>query len=280
MLRGDRVKKCLCIFSLIVLSIICVKLNFLNNDTSIDGKILFCMINDRPAIYDSSDKTIKQLDASAFQAVFAGDGTILLNKYDRICKYNADTGESTIIYQGESFDFLTVCNDKLLSLSKDNLIYLYDMEKRQKEILLQDSGSCIHAWSDDGKFLYYSDMTNKIKCLDTLANEITEIGTGRSPVVRNSFIAYKDKDRLIVENLKTGKKYSYSGAAYTYCFSPSGKELLIETEMTLNTGIKNLFQNGTVLGHKLIVWNYEENRKSTVVDSGIKSSSLIFDWCR
>ena len=127
-------KKCLCIFSLIVLSIICVKLIFFDNDTSIDGKILFCMNNDKPAIYNCSNKTIKELDESALQAVFAGDGTILLNKYDSICKYNAVTGESAIIYQGESFDFLTVCNDKLLSLSKDNLIYLYDMEKRQKEI--------------------------------------------------------------------------------------------------------------------------------------------------
>ena len=246
----------------------------------IDGEILLYIESngERPiCIYDCSKAEFHEISSGGSQAKFSGDNAIFIDRYDKISEYNLITQEENVVYEGETFDFFDICNEQHLSLSKDNYIFLYNIETKEKKILVQDNGSNIHSWSDDGTTLYYSDINNKINSVEILTNEVQEVGEGRDPVVCGLNIAYKHKGKLIVKNMKNNDEYTYNSNVYSYCFSPTGKELLIEDEMSFWTVIKNFFKNDIIFGHRIIAWQYESNKKTTIIDACL-SNVLISDW--
>ena len=78
--------------------------------------------------------------------------------------------------------------------------------------------------------------------------------------------------------MQTNTEYEYNGKAYSYCFSPTGREVLIEDELSIWTAIKNIFRNGIVLGHSVIVWDYENNKRNTIIDACTSVPNLICGW--
>ena len=261
--------------------VIILVLNFFANSSfDVEGNVLLYLQEDDHkglTVYDCVKDEFQQIDAFGLQAEFSNRGTILLNRFDEIKEYDLETKEEKVVYQGEAFDYFTVCNDNVLSLSDDSYIFYYNIQTQEKHILVEDNGSEIHSWSDDGTILYYTDKDYKIISLNVTSGEKKEIGTGYDPIEQEGNIAYKDKESLIVKNISTGKEYKYKGAAYDYCFSPSGNEVLVKDEMSLITGIKNFFTNDMVLGHRIVVWQFETGKKKTIVDDCLDGSRLL-DW--
>lgn len=266
------------VFTLFVV-MICAK-----DEVRINGKILLNIGKKGLNVYDCSKETFEAVKKhnGAF-AVFSGDDAVLIGNGGNIVEYNLNTKEERTVYEGKpdyhfSIDFLTVCKKNVISFSIDNYIILYNEETKKEVVVANDNGSEKHSWSKDSEVLYYSDKNGKIKAVNTSSGEIKEIAVGREPIVSGSNIAYKNKGKLIVENIKTNKKYTYRGSAYNYCFSPTGNELLIEDEMSLLTAIKNIFSRDIVLGHSLVAWDYKNNKKSTVIDACSDTWNLICDW--
>lgn len=275
------VKKYIYVFGIAILLILLIKIVHIQGSININGQILFNLSNSgihEITMYDCSREEFRSISADGLQAVWSENNTILLNRFDSICEYNLDTNEETIIYQGESFDFFAICNDNSISISKDNFIFLYEKESKDKKILVQDNGSQIHSWSDDGEILYYSDVNGNIKTVNTLSGEVVDYAIGYDPIVCETKLAYKNKDALIVKNLVTEDEYQYNGSAYSYCFSPDSDVLLVEDEIPIRIAVKNLFANDIVLGHSIIAWDYASHKRNTLIDSCVASPHLICDW--
>lgn len=266
---------------IIIMLILCVTIFFLKNPIDIEGKILLNMTHNGKngiTIYDCSKREFQELSLGGLAARFLDGSTIFIDRYDIITKYDLNTKKETMVYNDEPFDFFVPINDICLSISIDNCIFLYNLETKEKSLLVQNNGSKIHSWSKSGDVLYYSDINNKIISFDVLSGEINEIGIGYDPVICCYNIAYKNKDKLIVKNMQTDKEYIYNGMAYSYCFSPDGSKLVIEDEISISTAIKNFFKKDIVLGHRIVVWNYESNHKDTIIDSCISTPNMVCDW--
>lgn len=274
-------KKYALISGVAVILILCVKIFYAHNTIDLEGKILLNMNNDgnkEIIVYDCRTKEFQNTGINEFQAVLSKNNTLLINEYNAISEYDLNTKEKTTVYQGETFDFFAICNDKLLSLSNDNCIFLYNIETQEKKIIVQDNGSTVYSWSDNGEVLYYSDKNNKIKSVNILSGKIKENGIGRDPVICGYDMAYRNGDKLIVKNLQTNTEYEYNGKVYSYCFSPTGREVLIEDELSIWTAIKNIFRNGIVLGHSVVVWDFENNKRNTIIDACTSVPNLICGW--
>lgn len=261
--------------------VLLIKLFYINDSVDISGQILLAKDNNgrnEIAIYDCSNNEFTKISSSGLQAVFLGNESVLLHQFDTICEHNLVTDDEKIIYQDEPFDFFAVCSDKALSLSKDNYIFLYSKETREKKVLVSDNGSETHSWSDDGEILYYSDQNERIKAVNVLSGNTKECAAGYDPIVCKDVLAYKNKDKLIVKNLKTKNEYRYDGSAYSYCFSPNSNALIIEDEISFTDAVKNFFDGGVVLGHSLVVWDFENNESSTLMDSCVSVPNMICDW--
>lgn len=258
-----------------------IKFVYVKDSIDINGQILFNLNNrgtNAITMYDCSKEEFHKISTNGLQAVWSENNAIFLNQYDSISEYNLNTNEETIIYQGELFDFFTISNDNTISISKDNYIFLYDKESKEKKILIRDNGSKIHSWSDDGEILYYSDENERIKAVNILSGKVKDYAIGYDPIVCGTKLAYKNNDMLMVKNLMTGYEYKYIGCAYSYCFSPNSDVLLVEDEISIVTGVKNLFNNDVVLGHSVVVWDYANNKRNTLIDSCVSAPNLVCDW--
>ena len=92
-------------------------------------------------------------------------------------------------------------------------------------------------------------------------------------------IAFKNSNgKLVIKNLNSNDLWEYSGQAYDFCFSPCGKFVAIEDEMSLQTGILNLFKNQRVLGHKVVLWEYETGKTRTIIESCEAGIGTSFSW--
>lgn len=273
-------------FSVIIVLMITILVVYimLSHEKAIDisGLILLRTTPDNSSntitIYDCFKKEFNPLPVSGYGALFSENDSIFVQGYDTISEYDLNTGEEKLIYQGDPFDYFTVCKSDLLSISRDNSIFLYDIKSKESIVLINDNSSSVHSWSENGDVLYYSDLNNKIKSVNILSGKIEEIGEGNDPVVCGFNIAYRNNNRLIVKNIQTGKKYEYFGGSYSYCFSPTVKELLVEDEMTIDTGLRNVFTGGIFIGHRVVVWDYANNRKNTIIDVSVPDFRLICDW--
>ena len=188
-------KKYAWILGIAIILILGIKIFYAHNTIDLEGKILLNMNNDggkEIIVYDCRTKEFQNTGINEFQAVLSKNNTLLINEYNAISEYDLNTKEKTTVYQGETFDYFAVCNDKLLSLSNDNYIFLYNIETQEKKIIVQDNGSTIYSWSDNGEVLYYSDKNNKIKSVNILSGEIKENGIGRDPVICGYEMAYRN----------------------------------------------------------------------------------------
>ncbi len=274
-------KKHIYIFGVAIILILLIKFVHVKDSIDINGQILFNLDNSGTnaiTMYDCSKEEFYKISTNGLQAVWSENNAIFLNQFDVISEYNLNTNEETIIYQDEPFDFFTICNDNTISISKDNYIFLYDKESKEKKILIRDNGSQIHSWSDDGEILYYSDENRRIKAVNILSGKVKDYVIGYDPIVCGAKLAYKNNDVLIVKNLITENEYQYDGSAYSYCFSPDRDVLLVEDEISIVTAVKNLFDNDIVLGHSIVVWDYANNKRNTLIDSCVSVPNLICDW--
>jgi len=178
-------KNTIVLFSVVVTVVLCIQLICFRPSIDTNGKVLLNLTrngNNGITIYDCSKKEFSNVSLEGLQAVFFKNDSVLLNQYDIICEYNLNTEISEIVYQGESFDYFAIRNNKQLSLSKDNYILLYDLKTKEKSVLTQDNGSKIHSWSKNG-MLYYSDSDGKVKSVDLDSGEIKEVGIGYDPII-------------------------------------------------------------------------------------------------
>lgn len=269
------------IITIIFVLITCIVIFIHKTPIHIEGTLLLHMTyngKDTIGIYDCSKREFHDLSLGGLQARFFDDDTILINDFDIITKYDVNSKDKTILYHGDAFEYFTSVSGRYLSITKDNCIFLYDIYTKENNILVQDVGSKIHSWSKTGDVLYYSNVNNKVVAYDVLAGEINEIGVGYDPIVRGSYIAYKDKDELFVKDMRTNKEYKYCGSSYSYCFSPDGSRIIIEDEMTIGTAVKNFITKDIVLGHRLVIWDYKSNQSNTIIDSCLSTPNMICDW--
>ena len=226
-------------------------------------------------IYDYSKNEYDEIMLEGSQALFGENNCVFLKKYNSIVKYDYNSDKEDVIYSGEEIDYFTICNDNRISFSSNEHIFLFDHTKNEKIVIVKDNGSKIHAWSDDGNFLYYSDMDDRIKCLNLNSSNVEYICDGYAPIVNGFKLAYMNQGNLYIRDLNTNETIEYDGYAYSYCFSPNGDALLIEDNISLRSAIKNNFM---IYRHSLIIWEYKSNKKAIAVEACLATPNMVCDW--
>lgn len=198
-----------------------------------------------------------------------------------IKKINLLTDDIEAVYDmGEEIYYYTKVNDSEISfLDTHYSIYILNLNNNEKRLVVDDSSSGCHGWRD-GKLIYSNTNREIIEFNPETNNKRKLLDGGLAPIVSPSgdAIAFKDLDfKLNVYNFETNKQYTFGLADY-YCFSPESDMLLIEDGMTLFTALKNLFLQKIVLGHRILVWDYRNNRTTTILDACKSGAGLGFSW--
>lgn len=249
-----------------------------NRELSYEGSkfLLHATINQQNGIviYGYSNNEYDEMMLEGSQALFGENECIFINRYNSIIKYDYTSKKENVICSGEAIDYFTLYNNNSISFSSEEHIFLFDHTKKQKNVIVEDNGSIIHSWSEDGNNLYYSDIDCQIKCFNLISENTEYICDGYNPIVSGSKLAYKNEGFLYIRDLITNETIQYSGCAYSYCFSPDGEALLIEDEMSLLSGIKNKI----MYGHSLVLWDYKHNKSATVVEVCLPTPNMVCDW--
>ncbi len=198
-----------------------------------------------------------------------------------IKKINLLTDDIEAVYDmGEEIYYYTKVNDSEISfLDTHYSIYILNLNNNEKRLVVDDSFASYHGWRD-GKLIYSNTNREIIEFNPETNNKRKLLDGGLAPIVSPSgdAIAFKDLDfKLNVYNFETNKQYTFGLADY-YCFSPESDMLLIEDGMTLFTALKNLFLQKIVLGHRILVWDYRNNRTTTILDACKSGAGLGFSW--
>lgn len=229
------------------------------------------------------------LDLSSEKKTFVPDclGIQLLNDEEALLICYRKIKIIDIVSKDEKCEYDTGCNidyvgqktGTVISFSSGKSIYELDLTSGGMKCIVTDNGSKYHGWNNDS--LIYSNDRNEIIELNPEENTSHKICTGTNPTVspNGSLVAYSDESgKLNVLSLTNGEKYMFKFPVYYYCFSPDSKFVLIESEMSTATAIKNLFVNGRVIGHKIIVWNYGSNKEYAIVESCESGAGEGFSW--
>ncbi len=215
-------------------------------------------------------------------ALWLNSSELLIGRFDLIVKYNSKMAEVVGEYHVDlPVEYFALKDTDIISISfqNSNRIDLLDLTTREQVGIIDDNASSYHGWTDEGNVLIYENQNNKIVCYDIRTGEKKELCDGRDPLVKQKMIAYTDIDgNLCVRDLDGGKDTIYDGNAYYYCFSPYESIILIEDEISVLTGFKNLVLNKRVLGHAIIAWDYKENNKKVIIDACNSGAGEGFSW--
>jgi hypothetical protein len=192
-----------------------------------------------------------------------------------IVEYNIKEKKTITIFEGTS-DEASYTDVKYVPKTNDISfisvgLYIVNRITKKKIFIVDFYGD--YAWSKDGEKLYYSDDTT-IYCMDMKSTTIEVIGKGFNPQlsIDNDYMAFKTvRGELIVKEIKTGKKYKYKTTVKIdyYKFSPDAQQIAI---IQGNTSPKYFY------GQELIVWNFKNNKKETLIKHISPGYGTNFDW--
>lgn len=273
-------RKLFCIFLLAVFSIICIMcINFIaeNSDgVNFEGDVLMHITRNGEndlVLFRCGNNSFFDIPLTGRRAIFANNNSIFVDQYDSIIEYDFASMQMKTVYNGEKINYFAIYNDTQISIATENSILLYDYITQEKREIINGNVSPVHSWSADGKNLYYSDNKNTIRSLNLLTGETEELYAGYAPIVFDSKIAYQNEGKLIVRNMCTDHVFEFDAYVYNYCFAPSGKEILLEIEMSAWAGVKN----GMITGHQLLVWNFETGQTETLVEAFVPAVNSVCD---
>lgn len=155
--------------------------------------------------------------------------------------------------------------------SVDLYLYIYNRTTKENRLVTQLDGD--YAWSKNGKKLYYSDNM-VIYRMDIESKKTVSIDKGFDPQLSadNNYIVFKTaRDELTVREIKTDKEWKYKttvGIDY-YKFSPDAQQIAI---IQANTSWKYIY------GQQLLVWNFKNNEKVTLIEHISQGFGCNFDW--
>ena len=275
--------KFILILGVILLGIIAYFINHnISRTVDINGEILlnYCYDeNDCIVIYSCEKKEYTELPLKGSQAAFGSNNTVFVKDMN-IYKYDIDADEMSVVYASEDLiDYFAVVGEDKLSIARDSLIFLYDINSKNEIVLAEDNGSDVHSFSDDGELLFYSNNDGMVKSVNVYTGESTEICKGWDPIVSGSNVVCRSKDGLFVKNMETGKIYEYKRAVYDYCFSPDGSCVLVETQLSFfENGLKLLLKGRNLYVRTLCSWNFEHESEEIVIEGLSHHPNRIFDW--
>ena len=255
------------------------------NTQDLKGKITYTSYENRIRGVNILDLKTGQKDfIPNFNAIKPiNSNRVLLSSYEEIVDYDLENKSINAEYNiGENYyyDYFSVKDDKTISLSKSSkTIELFDLNTQEWKNVVSDNNSEYYSWFND--ILVYSNNNDEIIEYNVVSGEKKVIGHGRKPLISSDYttIAYMNSDRkLTVMKRDTGKQYVYKGEAYDYCFSPEGNWLLIEDETEGLIFFKNLLFNGIIKSHQLLVWDYKNNKKTTLVETCMWGAGAGFSW--
>lgn len=282
---GIKMKKKVLIISLIILiGVIVFYICRGMKKIDLNGTISYHQYNDKtPGIYflDLNTKEQRFVPGYRFVKYLTPNEALFMNFYTNIKKINLLTDDIEAVYDtGEEVYYYTKVNDSEISFDDTRRsIYILNLNNNEKRLVVDDSSASYHGWRD-GKLIYSNTNREIIEFNPETNNKRKLLDGGLAPIVSPSgdAIAFKDLDfKLNVYNFETNKQYTFGLADY-YCFSPESDMLLIEDGMTLFTALKNLFLQKIVLGHRILVWDYRNNRTTTILDACKSGAGLGFSW--
>lgn len=252
----------------------------------LNGTISYHQYNDKTHVIYFLDLNTKEQrfipDYTSVKYLTDNEALFAYSYYNNsIKKINLLTDDIEAEYvSGEEALYYTKVNDSEISFDDTHYnIYILNLNNNEKRLVVDDSFASYHGWRD-GKLIYSNTNREIIEFNPETNNKRKLLDGGLAPIVSPSgdAIAFKDLDfKLNVYNFETNKQYTFGLADY-YCFSPESDMLLIEDGMTLFTALKNLFLQKIVLGHRILVWDYRNNRTTTILDACEAGAGLGFSW--
>ncbi len=275
------------ILAVFVVSIICwsvSKSSLFDSNAMGNGNLLMADYNKDGVkgikIYNLDKQTEIDFIADGSKGVFLNNNLILFKRGDSILYYDIKNGEEKIVYTNDEYidNFSLYSQNKIVIYQDENTV-IQDIQTNETEQLVLENLIGEISVTKDATTIYYSDGENIIKYnIETDNSSIVE--NGINPKIYNDTkIAFSNADGvLVVKDLISNDVWKYKGQPYNYCFSPCGKYVAVETEMSLQTGILNLFKNQRVLGHKVVLWEYETGKTRTIVKSCESGVGKSFSW--
>ncbi len=275
------------ILAVFVVSIICWSISrrkLFDSNTAWNGNLLMADYNKDNIkgikIYNLDKQTEIDFIADGSKGEFLNDNLIVFKRGNSILSYDIKKSEEKIIYTNDKYidNFSLYSQNKIVIYQNENTV-IYDLYTNEIEQLFLDDLSGEISAAKDSSIIWYSNGNNVLK-RNVLNNDSIIVETGTRPIIYNDEkIAFKNLDRkLIIKDLVSNDIWEYKGHAYNYCFSPCGKFIAIEDEMLLQTGVLNLFKKQSVLGHRVVLWEYETGKTQTIVESCEAGIGTSFSW--
>lgn len=275
------------ILTIFVISIIywCVgKKNSSDYVAMVKGNLLMTDYNENGIkgikIYNLDEHSELGFVSDGSKGLFLNETIILFKRGNSILSYDIKKREEKIVYTNDEYidNFSLYSQNKIVIYQNENTV-IYDLYSNEIEQSFLDNLSGEISVTKDASIICYSDGNNILK-YNVLNNDSIIVGNGTKPIIYNGEkIAFKNLDRkLIIKDLVSNDIWEYKGQAYNYCFSPCGKFIAIEDEMSLQTGILNLFKNQRVLGHRVVLWEYETGKTQTIIESCDAGIGTSFSW--
>lgn len=231
-------------------------------------------------VYNLDKQTEIDFISDGSKGIFLNNNLILFKRGNSILSYDIKNGEEKIVYTNDEYidDFSLYSQNKIVIYQNETTV-IQDIQSNETEQLVLENLMGEISVTKDATTIYYSDGESIIKYdIETDNSSIVESGTNPK-IYDDTKIAFRNADgELVVKDLISNDVWKYKGQAYNYCFSPCGKFVVVEDEMSLQTGILNLFKNQRVLGHKVVIWEYETGKTQTVVESGEAGIGESFSW--
>lgn len=251
-------------------------------ENDINGQITYCAYNNNVhGAYVMDINTDRQsFIPDCISIKLLAHDEVLLGQYKAIKKSNLKAVDEQISYCiEEPIDFFAVISDSIISFSSEKRIFIFDLNRYEKTMIVEDNGSKYHGWLSGS--LIYANTNDEVIEYNLYDNTKKKLFDGREPIASsdNNIIAYKDfNGKLHTFNINTNEQYIYNGSAYYYCLSPKSDMLLIEDEMKLSTVLKNILFRGKIIGHRVVVWDYKDNTTFNVLDECIAGAGEGFSW--
>ena len=275
------------ILAVFVVSIICwsvSKSSLFDSNAMGNGNLLMADYNKDDVkgikIYNLDKQTEIDFISDGSKGVFLNNNLILFKRGNSILSYDIINGDEKIVYINDEYidNFSLYSQNKIVIYQNENTV-IQDLQNNEAEQFVLENLMGEISITKDATTIYYSNGESIIKCdIETDNSSIVENGTNPK-IYNDTKIAFSNADgELVVNDLISNDVWKYKGQAYNYCFSPCGKFVVVEDEMSLQTGILNLFKNQRVLGHKVVLWEYETGKTQTVVESCEAGIGESFSW--
>lgn len=260
----------------------------INRDIHMDEKILLGPGYDIPSkisYIDTKDNSVHSFCNFGEQIECLEKNIFLILTDNEIVKYNKTTNSKKSIFSAANYkltdiEYFKIRNDSQISFSSNKRIFLYDIEQQKiSEISLRNANiDTVHCWTKDGQKLYYTDADNsQIYCMDFNENTTKKIVHGSKPQIgNNEILAYMNNSQLNILDLKSGELKSYSKMCYNYCLLQTANTVVIETDIPRLTLFKNILKKERVLGHSIVIWDYERDKEMYILESCEENAGSCF----